>query len=82
MNTEDVHQLIDARYLEPPEPFVQTMDALDSLPDGRRLQLLLFREPHPLFKALRQNGYIYESRLTDDGTFEILIWKNAVAAVV
>ena len=67
--------VIDARQLEPPEPFVLTMEALDTLPADEKLLLLLFREPHPLFRILKQNGYNYESELVADGTFEILIWR-------
>ena len=37
--------------------------------------LLLFREPHPLYKVLRQNGHAYEAELLPDGTFEILITR-------
>lgn len=68
--------VVDARYLSPPEPFVQTMDALAGLPSGERLLLLIFREPHPLFRVLKQNGYSYQSELLADGTFEILIWQD------
>jgi uncharacterized protein (DUF2249 family) len=67
--------VVDARYMEPPEPFVQTMEMLDTLKPGEKMLLLLFREPHPLYKVLRQNGYTYESELVPDGTFEILIWR-------
>ena len=65
--------VVDARYMEPPEPFVQTMEMLDRLQPGEKMLLLLFREPHPLYKILRQNGHDYETELTSDGTFEILI---------
>jgi uncharacterized protein (DUF2249 family) len=65
--------VVDARYMEPPEPFVQTMEMLDRLQPGEKMLLLLFREPHPLYKVLRQNGHAYESELMPDGTFEILI---------
>ncbi|MEY2631710.1 MAG: hypothetical protein RIR00_364 [Pseudomonadota bacterium] len=68
-------RVVDARGLEPPEPFVRTVDALDELADGETLQLLIYREPHPLFRMLRQNGYTYRSSLWDDGTYEILIRK-------
>lgn len=68
--------VVDARYLEPPEPFVKTMEALDTLPEGEKLLLLLYREPHPLYKVLVQNGYRYASELVADGTFEILIWRS------
>jgi uncharacterized protein (DUF2249 family) len=67
--------VVDARYLEPPEPFVRTMELLDTLAPGERMLLLLFREPHPLYRVLRQNGYSHETELVADGTFEILIWR-------
>ncbi|HEX6734490.1 MAG TPA: DUF2249 domain-containing protein [Azonexus sp.] len=65
--------VVDARYMEPPEPFVRTMEMLDTLQPGEKMLLLLFREPHPLYKVLRQNGHAFESELLPDGTFEILI---------
>ena len=67
--------VVDARFMEPPEPFVRTMEMLDTLKPDERMLLLLFREPHPLYKVLRQNGYTYESELRTDGTFEILIGR-------
>jgi len=67
--------VVDARYMEPPEPFVHTMEMLDTLQPGEKMLLLLFREPHPLYKVLKQNGYAYEAELLADGTFEILIWR-------
>lgn len=67
--------VLDARYLEPPEPFVRTMEMLATLKDGERLLLQLFREPHPLYRVLLQDGYCYETELLADGTFEILIGR-------
>jgi uncharacterized protein (DUF2249 family) len=67
--------VVDARYLPPPEPFERTMEMLDALQPGERMLLLLFREPHPLYRVLRQNGYVYETELLADGTFEILIGR-------
>jgi len=66
--------VVDARFMEPPEPFVQTMEMLDKLKEGEKMLLLLYREPHPLYKVLAQNGHSYEAELMPDGTFEILIW--------
>ncbi len=67
-------RVIDARGLEPPEPFVLTMDALDRLPPGEKLLLLLYREPLPLYKALANNGFRHETEHLADGTVEVLIW--------
>ena len=65
--------VVDARYMEPPEPFTQTMEMLDTLKEGEQMLLLLFREPHPLYNVLRQNGHTWQTELLADGTFEILI---------
>ena len=51
------------------------MEMLDTLKPGEKMLLLLFREPHPLYKVLMQNGHAYETELLADGTFEILIWR-------
>ena len=67
--------VLDARFMEPPEPFVKTLDMLEVLPDGERLLLLLYREPHPLYRVLLQDGFSFETELLDDGTFEILIGR-------
>lgn len=68
-------RVLDARYLEPPEPFAQTLAMLATLKDGEQMLLQLFREPHPLYRVLQQDGYCWETELLDDGTFEILIGR-------
>lgn len=67
--------LLDARFLEPPEPFVQSMEMLDTLPPGEQMLLLLYREPHPLYRVLSQNGHTWQTELRPDGTFAILITR-------
>lgn len=76
--TPRADRVIDARGWEPPEPFVATMDTLAVMAPSERLMLILQREPHPLYRALLKQGYRYESQFTADGTFEILIWREAV----
>jgi hypothetical protein len=71
-----VDVIVDACGLEPPAPFVLTMEGLDALPPGGRLLLLLPREPRPLYKVLAQNGYRWQSTSTPQGIFEILIWQG------
>jgi len=62
---------IDARGLEPPRPFELVMEALCSLQPGDTVRLVLEREPHPLFRVLDRNGYRYEMRRGDDGSYQI-----------
>lgn len=66
---------VDARYMEPPQPFVATLEMLDLLQPGETMCLLLYREPHPLYRVLAQNGHRWETELWPDGTFAIKITR-------
>ena len=69
--------VIDARNMEPPEPFVRTMEALDRIGVAEKLLLVLSREPHPLYRALEINGFAWQTDRKPDGLVEILIWRNS-----
>ena len=55
----------------------QTLEALDTLPEGEELLLLLYCQPHPLFSILRNNGYAWTEEVRADGTREIRIRKQS-----
>jgi TusA-related sulfurtransferase len=69
----DAAKVIDARGLMPPEPMELTLAALDDLPPEGEIVLLLYREPDPLYRILRNNGYTHRTEAHDDGTFAIHI---------
>ncbi|MFT3758568.1 DUF2249 domain-containing protein [Thauera sp.] len=71
MNTS----IVDARGLEPPEPFERAMEALADLQPGQQFTLLLDRMPHPLLRMLDRDGYRNEVNIRDDGAVEILIGR-------
>jgi uncharacterized protein (DUF2249 family) len=66
---------VDARFMEPPQPFIATMEMLDLLQPGETMLLLLYREPHPLYRVLTQNGHRWQTELQDDGTFAVRITR-------
>ena len=66
-------KVIDARDLEPPEPFERVMDAISALEPGAQVTLILNREPFPLYRVLELNGYQYSTKAFPDGRFEIVI---------
>jgi TusA-related sulfurtransferase len=76
MDPKKADIVIDAREMEPPEPFVVTMDALDAMDPSHTLLLILTREPHPLYRTLQKQGYAYRTEITADYTIEILIWRR------
>lgn len=75
MSQSRTPHVVDARFMVPPEPFVQTMEMLDTLQPGEQMLLLLYREPHPLYQVLARHGHAYATELQADGTFEILITR-------
>lgn len=64
---------IDARGLMPPEPMELTLSALDDIPPGGEIVLLLYREPTPLYGILRNNGFTHRAETRSDGTVAIHI---------
>jgi uncharacterized protein (DUF2249 family) len=66
-----MNKLVDARGLEPPQPFEIVMEALADLPPGDSITVLLERMPFPLFRVLDRDGYKYEHLIRDDGVVEI-----------
>ncbi|MFM9885653.1 MAG: DUF2249 domain-containing protein [Burkholderiales bacterium] len=68
---------IDARGLDPPEPFERVIDALAKLEPGEEVLLILDREPAPLYRFLAKNGYRFEPKRCDDRRYEIRIWEEA-----
>lgn len=68
--------LVDARWLEPPEPMELTLAALAVLEPGDRVRLLIHREPWLLFQVLKEWDYAHSMLVCDDGTYEVLIWRK------
>jgi tRNA 2-thiouridine synthesizing protein A len=69
-------RVVDARNMEPPEPFVHTMEALDAIQHGQKVLLLVAREPFPLYRALELNGFEWQTEHAPDGTVEVLMWHK------
>lgn len=66
---------IDVRGLEPPEPLERVLDALSTLEAGERLQVLIGREPHPLYAILQRNGYRHHTECRAPDLYEVQIWQ-------
>jgi len=59
---EDDVIVLDVRGLEPPEPMLRTLEALESLPEGHTLAQLNVRVPQFLLPQLEERGFTYEIR--------------------
>jgi uncharacterized protein (DUF2249 family) len=76
MSPAKADRIVDGRELEPPEPFVQTMEALDAIEPGQTVMLIIGREPFPLYRALELNKVAWQTEAKPDGSFEILMWHR------
>jgi len=70
-------QELDVRGLPPPEPFENIMRTLQILPAEETLQVLIHREPFPLYETLHGAGYAWQTTALADGSFKILISRAA-----
>lgn len=71
--------LVDARWLEPPEPMEKVLQALTQLRPGQSIRLLLHREPFPLYPILAERGYRHRTHMEADGSYAILILEAGAA---
>lgn len=74
-STQEV--VLDLRELEPPEPFVQSLAALEQLPSGSFLHLVHHRAPVMLYPELAPRGFTSETREDSNGLFHVMIWREA-----
>lgn len=79
MTPTDNEILIDARWLEPPEPLEKVMATLSLLRPGQSIRLLLHREPFPLYPLLAERGYGHDTTAQADGSYVILIRPTSTA---
>jgi len=84
MNTPTEHlgstRLLDVGGMEPPEPMVRILEAIDTLGPDERLRVLIDRDPIPLYRVLQRYGYQHRTTPQADQRYEVLIWLVPDAA--
>ena len=73
---QSADKVIDGRSMEPPEPFIQTMEALEHIGADQKMLLIARHEPFPLYRALDLNGFSWQTKKMPDGSAEVLIWHR------
>lgn len=67
---------LDNRGLEPPQPMMRTLAALEELPESEELIINNDRRPMFLYEELDNRGYKHETIELADGSFQITIRKS------
>jgi tRNA 2-thiouridine synthesizing protein A len=67
--------ILDNRGLEPPQPMMRTLAALETLGEHETLTIINDRRPMFLFEQLDEQGYRYTTEQQNDGSFKIEIFR-------
>lgn len=68
---------LDNRDLDPPEPMVRILSALETMREGESLSAVLCREPVFLFPELARRGHQWRGGFEPDGTtYKVLVLVN------
>ena len=71
-------QQLDNRDLDPPEPMVRTLAAIETMKEGEVVSALLCREPTFLLPELAKRGHRWRGAFEPDGTtYKLLIRVGA-----
>lgn len=69
--------ILDNRGLEPPQPMMKTLAAIERLDDGQSLVILNDLRPMFLFEQLDEMGYSYFTEQLEDGSYKVTISRKA-----
>lgn len=70
--------VLDVRDLEPPEPMVRTLEALETLPQSKTLLQINVRVPMFLLPILEERGFTYQINEQQAGVVRIFIKHGKV----
>ena len=71
---------IDVRGLEPPEPMVRILEAVERLQPGDAIEVLHERRPMFLYPQLDDRGFVHETDEPEPGTVRIVIRHGSTGA--
>ncbi|HYK74813.1 MAG TPA: DUF2249 domain-containing protein [Pseudoneobacillus sp.] len=67
--------ILDNRGLEPPQPMMRTLAALENLNENETLTIINDRRPMFLYEQLEELGFRNHTEQQDDGSFKIEIFR-------
>jgi tRNA 2-thiouridine synthesizing protein A len=67
--------VLDNRGLEPPQPMMRTLAALENLAENEGLTIINDRRPMFLYEQLEELGYRQRTEQQNDGSFKIEIFR-------
>ena len=68
--------LLDVTDLEPPEPLVLTLEAVEQIQPGEYVRMLHRRDPCLLYSKLEENNFQFRQRKGEQSEVELFIWRK------
>lgn len=68
--------VVDVRGLEPPQPMVRVLEALDGLGVGQRLEVIHDRRPLFLYPQLDERGFVHATDEPEPGVVRITVRRG------
>jgi TusA-related sulfurtransferase len=67
--------ILDNRGLEPPQPMIRTLAALENIKENETLTIINDRRPMFLYEQLEELGFKQRTEPQEDGSFKIEIFR-------
>jgi tRNA 2-thiouridine synthesizing protein A len=67
--------ILDNRGLEPPQPMMRTLAALENMMENETLTIINDRRPMFLYEQLEELGYKNRTEQQEDGSYKIEIFR-------
>lgn len=67
--------ILDNRGLEPPQPMMRTLAALENLNENETLTIINDRRPMFLYEQLEELGFRNRTEQQEDGSYKIEIFR-------
>lgn len=67
---------VDCRDLEPPEPMVKVLEAVNDMAPDEAVLMIHRKMPRLLFSKLEELGFSHDVTEESDGLIKLLIWKD------
>ena len=68
--------IIDCSDLFPPEPMVKVLEAVETLNSDEAVLMIHRKDPRLLYNKLEERHCGFETKLENDGSVQVLIWKK------
>lgn len=68
--------IVDCRELEPPEPMVKVLEAVNDMAEDEAVLMIHRKVPRLLFSKLDELGFSHELTEETEGLVKLLIWRD------